>query len=72
MNTWQVRMISPNGTLSQHPGWLVVVDADLPSDEAINQIKNLGIDNGEDGEFAAYPEFTVDIIEWNNCIAELH
>jgi hypothetical protein len=61
-------MISEAGHLCPYVGW--VVQADHPQD-AIKMVERLGIDNGPEGEFSLYTEFTADILEFNKGVAQL-
>lgn len=75
---WQVRMYNPTieELCNRHPGWFVIIRDPINPErdwkDAIDKVKALGIDNGPDGEFSQWPEFTADVLEINEDIAELH
>jgi hypothetical protein len=47
--------------------------ASLSWRKAVEKVKKLGIDNGVDGEWCFFPEFTADILEFNGeGVAELY
>ena len=72
---WHVRLVTPDGKIAPFAGWVVQVvtkkNCIQPWQAAIDKVKETGVDNGPEGEFAAYPEFIVDILEFQNGVALL-
>lgn len=68
---WHVRMQDRDGfACPLHKGWVVYA---ITWQRAVEEVKKLNLDNGPDGEFSRWPEFTADVLEFvNQNVAELY
>jgi len=62
-------MISAEGEYAPHPGWIV---KDTDPQHAIDKVLCM-VDNDTEGEFAKWPEYCADVVEFNpqTGVAEL-